>query len=119
MSYAGYSPIGEGAASLFPPHSRQTPPHLVMMETDAGIVSISTVGTSERQRGLGIPIAKIFYGILAALLLIIIVWLFILTLTSPDNQFPLGRLILAVAPQTWAALGIAIAFSFSVIGAGW
>lgn len=119
MSYTGYSPIGEEAAFPFPPHSRPTLPPLEMMETDGGLGSVSIVGVPERQRSVGIPVAKIFYGLLAALLLILVVWLFILTVTSPDNQFPLGRLILAVAPQTWAALGIAIAFSFSVIGAGW
>lgn len=119
MSYVGYSPIGEEVAAS-PPFDPHRPfPFSMMMETDAGIGLSTTVGSSERQGTIGIPIAKILYGLLVALLLLIIVWFFILTITSPDNRFPLGRLILAVAPQTWAALGIAIAFSFSVIGAGW
>lgn len=89
------------------------------MEADAGVGAVFANNTSERYGTVRIPVAKIVYGLLAALLFLVIIWFLILTVTSPDNRFPLGRLILAVAPQIWAALGITIAFTFSVIGAGW
>lgn len=118
MSYTGYSPIGEKAVPSFP-HPHHPSPPAIMMEADAGVGAVFVNNTSERYGTVRIPVAKIVYGLLAALLFLVIIWFLILTVTSPDNRFPLGRLILAVAPQIWAALGITIAFTFSVIGAGW
>lgn len=66
-----------------------------------------------------VPIKKLVIILLVVLLTILIVTFFAISITSDEYDFPLGRYILAVDPQTWAALGIAIAFTFSVIGAGW
>lgn len=41
------------------------------------------------------------------------------TVTRDDSEFIVGRLLLSISPYVWGSLGIAIAFSFSVIGAGW
>ena len=62
---------------------------------------------------------SIVYGVLSIAVLSILLYFLYSMVSSPEDQFLAGRLILAVAPHTWAAFGVASAFSFSVVGAAW
>jgi len=66
-----------------------------------------------------IPFKKILVSLIIATVVVFIVYWFFVSINSKENEFPPGVFVTSIQPQTWAALGIAIAFSFSVIGAGW
>ena len=46
-------------------------------------------------------------------------WLSYATITRPQTEFIVGRLLINISPYAWASLGVAFAFGLSVLGAGW
>lgn len=63
-----------------------------------------------------------FYS-LSFLIIILLLFLFIYVIyrsvTEPDSEWFVGKLLLRISPFTFSVLGIASAFGFSVIGAAW
>lgn len=66
-----------------------------------------------------IPLKKLLVSLIIVTIAVFIAYWFFVSIGSKENKFPPGVFITSIQPQTWAALGISIAFSFSVIGAGW
>jgi hypothetical protein len=111
MSYVGYHQPEESIMDSSLGYSSN-----FQAQTLAGIVG--TENNVSTGYGGGVW-RRVLISLLVMLLVIFIIYLFVLTIISDDLHFPLGRFILAIPPQAWAALGIAIAFTFSVAGAGW
>jgi len=61
---------------------------------------------------------KGFLALLTAFLLtLVIIYISYRSLTSSSKTFYFGDILLSISPYTWALMGIASAFGFSVIGA--
>lgn len=57
--------------------------------------------------------------ILVLVVLALFLWFFYEVVSRPDNEFVIGQFLLNVSPLVWGSLGLAIAFTFSIVGAGW
>ncbi|PJF18056.1 V-type proton ATPase proteolipid subunit [Paramicrosporidium saccamoebae] len=62
---------------------------------------------------------SLYYWILGILIIALVVYITVDTLTRPDTQFIVGRFILGISPYIWGSLGLAISLSLSALGAGW
>jgi hypothetical protein len=61
----------------------------------------------------------LLYALIGIVLFLAIIYVAVATVTRPDSEFIVGRFIMAISPYTWSSLGLAIAFSMSILGAGW
>ena len=93
-------------------------------QSDGSVMAITEteklIGGSNLETSFpSVPFKKILVSLIIVTIAIFIVYWFFVSIDSKENEFPPGVFITSIQPQTWAALGISIAFSFSVIGAGW